>query len=100
MPAADAVREAMTRASWIRKMFEKGAEMKRLHGDRLSFWGGVSTQKLLPYASVEEVEQQIDGLLEMGKNGGYVIAPAHAIPGDAKVENMEVMLRKILDQGD
>jgi uroporphyrinogen decarboxylase len=72
---------------------------RKYHG-RLAFWGGVSTQKLLPYASVEEVEQQIDGLLEMGKNGGYVIAPAHATPGDAKVENMEVMLRKILYQGE
>jgi uroporphyrinogen decarboxylase len=70
---------------------------QRYHG-RLAFWGGVSTQKLLPYAGVSEVEQQIDRLLEMGRNGGYVIAPAHATPGDAKVENMEAMLRKILDQ--
>jgi uroporphyrinogen decarboxylase len=68
------------------------------HG-RLAFWGGVSTQKLLPYASVEEVERQIDSLLEMGKNGGYVIAPAHDTPGDAKVENMEAMLRRVLGQG-
>ena len=54
----------------------------------------------IPYSSAEEVEHQIEKLLEMGKNGGYVIAPAHATTGDAKVENMEAMLRKILDQGD
>ena len=65
---------------------------------RLAFWGGVSTQRLLPFASVEEVDRQIDNLLEMGKSGGYVIAPAHETPGDAKVENMEAMLRRILDQ--
>ena len=70
---------------------------RRYHG-RLAFWGGVSTQKLLPYASVKEVEEQIDRLLEMGSNGGYVIAPAHATPGDARVENMEAMLLRILDQ--
>jgi uroporphyrinogen decarboxylase len=70
---------------------------RRYHG-RLAFWGGVSTQKLLPYASVEEVQRQIDTLLDMGKNGGYVIAPAHATPGDAKVENVEAMLQMILDQ--
>jgi len=71
---------------------------QRYHG-RLAFWGGVSTQKLLPYAGVEEVRRQIDRLLDMGKNGGYVIAPAHATPGDARVENMETMLRMIIDQG-
>lgn len=70
------------------------------YNGRLAFWGGVSTQKLLPYASEVEVEQQIDRLLEMGRKGGYVIAPAHATPGDAKVENMEVMLQKILGQDD
>jgi len=66
--------------------------------DRLAFWGGISTQRLLPFASVEEVERQIDTLLEMGKNGGYVIAPAHATPADAKIENMIAMLNRILYQ--
>jgi uroporphyrinogen decarboxylase len=70
---------------------------QRYYG-RLAFWGGVSTQRLLPYASVEEVARQIEALLEMGKKGGYVIAPAHATPADAKVENMEVMLRRIIGQ--
>jgi uroporphyrinogen decarboxylase len=73
-------------------------EVFRAYRGRLAFWGGISTQKLLPYASVEEVERQIDTLLEMGKDGGYVIAPAHATPGDAKAENMQAMLRRILDQ--
>jgi hypothetical protein len=27
-----------------------------------------------------------------------VIAPAHATPGDARVENMEAMLRRIIEQ--
>jgi aspartate aminotransferase len=33
MPIASHIHEAMTRASWIRKMFEKGTELKRIHGD-------------------------------------------------------------------
>ena len=32
MPVANAISEAMTRASWIRKMFERGTEMTRVHG--------------------------------------------------------------------
>ena len=57
---------------------------------------------LVPLEEAKEIlkrrQKQVDRLLEMGKNGGYVIAPAHATPGDAKVENMETMLRRILDQ--
>jgi len=32
MPVANHILEAMTKASWIRKMFEKGTELKRIHG--------------------------------------------------------------------
>jgi uroporphyrinogen decarboxylase len=70
---------------------------RRYHG-RLAFWGGVSTQRLLPYATPAEVEAQVDRLLAMGRQGGYVIAPAHATPKDARVENMEAMLRRIIEQ--
>jgi len=71
---------------------------KRYHG-RLAFWGGVSTQQTLPYGSVEEVRQQVGRLLDMGRKGGYIIAPAHSIPEDAKVENIAAMLEMIFHQG-
>ena len=67
------------------------------HG-RLAFHGGVSTQRLLPYGEVKEVEAEVDSLLARGRRGGYIIAPAHATPADAKVENICAMLRRILDQ--
>lgn len=65
---------------------------------RLAFWGGISTQRLLPYGSTVEVRAQVDRLLEMGCKGGYVIAPAHAVPRDARVENVEEMLARIMYQ--
>lgn len=37
MPIADFVRESLTRASWIRKMFEEGARLKKIHGERNVF---------------------------------------------------------------
>jgi hypothetical protein len=33
-----------------------------------------------------------------GRAGGYVIAPAHAVPGDARGENMSAMLAAIVGQ--
>jgi hypothetical protein len=74
------------------------AELHRRYHGRLAFWGGISTQRLLPYATPAEVEAQVDRLLDMGRRGGFVIAPAHATPGDARVENMEAMLRRIIHQ--
>ncbi|NPV47060.1 MAG: uroporphyrinogen decarboxylase [Armatimonadetes bacterium] len=68
-------------------------EMKKLHGDRLSFWGGVSTQKLLPYGTPDEVRAEVRRLIaEVGKSGGYILAPAHAIPGDARPENIMALI--------
>ena len=73
-------------------------EMKRKYGDRLSFWGGVSTQRLLPYGTPDEVRAEVKRLIaEVGKNGGYICAPAHSIPGDAKPENIMAMIEAVSD---
>jgi len=74
-------------------------EMKRLYGDRLSFWGGISTQKTLPSATVQEVKDEVRRLLDsIGEDGGYIAAPAHAVPGDAKPENIAAMIEVLNDQ--
>ena len=74
-------------------------EAKRTFGDRLSFYGGISTQRLLPYGTVPEVRDAVRRLIdEVGKDGGYIAAPAHAIPGDAKPENIAAMIEVLQGQ--
>jgi uroporphyrinogen decarboxylase len=74
-------------------------EAKRNYGDRLSFYGGISTQQLLPYGSVSEVKDTVRRLIDrVGKNGGYIAAPAHSIPGDAKPENVAAMIEVLKHQ--
>lgn len=55
---------------------------------RLAFFGGLSTQKTLPYGSVEDVRRESRELLALGAEGGYIFSPAHAVEGDVPLENM------------
>ena len=74
-------------------------EMKRQFGDRLSFFGGISTQQTLPYGTVDDVRAEVQRNIEVvGKDGGYIAAPAHAIPGDAPPENIHAMLEVLQSQ--
>jgi uroporphyrinogen decarboxylase len=74
-------------------------EMKKKFGDKLTFFGGISTQRLLPYGTVAQVKDEVKRLLDVvGKNGGYIASPAHATPGDAKPENIAAMIEVLQGQ--
>ncbi len=74
-------------------------EMKALYGDRLTFWGAISTQRLLPFATPEEVESETRRLIALlGKGGGYIAAPTHAVPYDVPAENFDAMLKVFQNQ--
>ncbi len=75
------------------------AQAKQEFGDRLSFYGGISTQRTLPYGTVQEVRDETKRLIDIvGKDGGLIASPAHAIPGDAKPENIMAMLDVLNNQ--
>lgn len=69
------------------------AAVKREFGQDLAFWGGISTQQLLPYAAPNKVKEEAKRLMDiMSKGGGYIAAPTHAVPGDVPPENILAML--------
>jgi uroporphyrinogen decarboxylase len=73
--------------------------MKRRYGDELTFFGGISTQKTLPYASVAEVKEVVRRLLDrVGRDGGYIAAPAHDVPKDARPQNVAAMIEVLKAQ--
>jgi len=64
-------------------------ELKRESGDRLTFCGMISTQHTLPHGTVEECRAEARHRLDViGRGGGYIFAPAHAIQPDTPLENV------------
>ena len=63
--------------------------LKADYGDRITFWGGIDTQYLLPRGTAEEVKAEVKRILGvMDKNGGYILAPAHTIQDDVPARNV------------
>lgn len=77
----------------------KFEQIKKQYGQDLTFWGGISTQQLLPYATPEEVKRETARIMSiMSRNGGYIAAPTHAVPGDVPAENIEAMFEVFMNQ--
>ena len=67
-------------------------ELKRRYGERLCFEGGVSVQTTLPFGSVEDVRRETEELIAvLGKDGGYILGPSHAIQAGTPPENIVAM---------
>lgn len=64
-------------------------EICERYGDRLSFWGTLGTQQLLPYGTAAEVySQTIENLNRCGEKGGLVIGPTHMVEPEVPWENL------------
>jgi uroporphyrinogen decarboxylase len=72
------------------------AEVKRLYGDRLCFWGSIDEQDTLPFGTPEKVRNEvITRLKTIGKDGGLIIGPTHHLQLDTPMENFWAMVNTI-----
>ena len=68
------------------------ALLKADFGDRLSFHGGIDMQKLLPFAAPEQVCAVARHYCEtLGRNGGYILSPAHLFQPDVPPANVRAV---------
>ncbi|MDR2500102.1 MAG: hypothetical protein LBD37_03345 [Treponema sp.] len=67
--------------------------MAEKYGGRICFFGGLDQQGMMPRGDAAEIEKDMRNRAAiLGKNGGYLMAPAHIIQADVKPETVEAML--------
>ena len=76
------------------EVMDTAALMERYRG-RLAFYGGLSTQRTLPFGTPEEVRRETERLIALGREGGYILAPAHAVESDVPLENMLALIETV-----
>jgi len=65
------------------------ARLKREFGDRLCFWGGIDTQRVLPRGTPDDVRAEVKRrIADLAVNGGYVLNAVHNIQPDVPLENL------------
>lgn len=74
-------------------------KVKEKYGNNLTFWGGISTQKMLPFLTPEELKTQVKEIMQiMSVNGGYIAAPTHQVPADVPAENIAALAELLKNQ--
>jgi uroporphyrinogen decarboxylase len=75
-------------------------DLKRKFGDRLSFWGAIDQQQLLPQGTAEEIEADVaEKIRILGEGGGYMCSPAHIVQTDTPMENVEAFIAAVKKHG-
>ncbi len=68
------------------------ARLKKEFGDRLAFWGGIDTQRILPFGTPDDVRAETRRIIDiLGKGGGYVLNSVHNIQPEVSPENIIAM---------
>ena len=72
--------------------------LKKTFGDAVVFWGAMDVQQFLPRASACETAAHARALVDiLGRDGGYVMAPAHQIQDDVPAENIIAWIEAVRD---
>jgi uroporphyrinogen decarboxylase len=67
------------------------------YGDRISFWGTLGTQKLLPFGTSEEVYDTTYKRLKKCNGTGIVIGPTHTVEPEVPWENLLAYKQAVKD---
>ncbi len=74
-------------------------ELKKKFGDKITFWGCLGTQEILPYGTPDDIKKEIKRLCaEMGRGGGFILAPAKPLQPETSAENAAAVVEAFTNQ--
>jgi uroporphyrinogen decarboxylase len=63
--------------------------LARRFQDRISFWGGIGTQSIMPFGTPAEVAAEVHRVTNiLGRDGGLLLAPTHILEPDVPWNNV------------
>ena len=75
-------------------------DLKDRYGEKICFFGGIDQQSLLPSGDIRMIREEIKRRISiLGKNRGYLLAPAHIIQADVTTNTIEVMIQAAIESG-
>jgi uroporphyrinogen decarboxylase len=75
-------------------------ELKDKYGEKICFFGGIDQQDLLPSGDIKSIRAEIKRRIDiLGKNRGYLLAPAHILQPDVTMETIEEMIKAAIEYG-
>jgi len=64
------------------------------YGDKLSFDGGIGTQKLMPFGTPDEIATEMKKVVDIvGARGGLILSPSHVLEPEVPMENIITFIK-------
>ncbi|GEM_PF-64652 len=74
-------------------------DLKRRWGDKITFWGCLGSQSTIPFGTPDQIRDEVRKLCrEMGKGGGYVLAPAKTLQPETPTANAVAIVEAFAEQ--
>ena len=73
--------------------------LKAEFGRDITFWGGLGSQRLVPFGEPDEIRREVAKLCRvMGEGGGYILGPAKAMQPETPTENAAAVVESFLEE--
>ena len=74
-------------------------DLKQRYGNHITFWGGLGSQSTVPFSTPQGIKTEVAKLCrEMGRGGGYILAPSKALQPETPTENAAAVVEAFLQQ--
>ena len=74
-------------------------ELKQKWGDKITFWGALGSQSTIPMGTPAQIKAEVQHLCrEMGKGGGYILAPAKPLQPETPTANAVAVIEAFINQ--